>query len=61
MNPAMADVPVTRDERPLCDNGVPTNQQAFGQQDPANPRPMGRDSIFRIYSMTKPIVRSPRS
>jgi CubicO group peptidase (beta-lactamase class C family) len=30
--------------------------QAFGQQDPAKPEPMSRDSIFRIYSMTKPMV-----
>jgi CubicO group peptidase (beta-lactamase class C family) len=30
--------------------------EAVGQQDPASPAPMGRDSIFRIYSMTKPIV-----
>lgn len=37
-------------------NGRVAYHQAFGQQDPAGPRPMGRDSIFRIYSMTKPIV-----
>lgn len=30
--------------------------QAFGQQDPATGKPMQRDSIFRIYSMTKPLV-----
>ncbi|MEI7447757.1 MAG: serine hydrolase domain-containing protein [Burkholderiales bacterium] len=29
---------------------------AVGVQDPASGRPMARDSIFRIYSMTKPIV-----
>ncbi len=29
---------------------------AFGLQDPASGAPMRRDSIFRIYSMTKPIV-----
>ncbi|WP_324562312.1 serine hydrolase domain-containing protein [Ottowia sp.] len=29
---------------------------AVGQQDPAQPRPMARDSIFRICSMTKPLV-----
>ncbi len=29
---------------------------AFGIQDPASGAPMRRDSIFRIYSMTKPIV-----
>lgn len=30
--------------------------QAFGYQDPATGNPMRTDSIFRIYSMTKPIV-----
>ncbi|MBE7369374.1 serine hydrolase domain-containing protein [Ramlibacter pallidus] len=30
--------------------------QAFGEQDPGTSRPMARDSLFRIYSMTKPIV-----
>lgn len=30
--------------------------EAIGQQDPASPRPMGKDSLFRIYSMTKPLV-----
>lgn len=30
--------------------------QAFGAQDPASGQPMAPDSIFRIYSMTKPIV-----
>jgi CubicO group peptidase (beta-lactamase class C family) len=30
--------------------------EAFGQQDPAAGTPMRPDSIFRIYSMTKPIV-----
>lgn len=29
---------------------------AVGQQDPAQPKPMARDSIFRICSMTKPLV-----
>ena len=29
---------------------------AIGQQDPANSAPMAKDSIFRIFSMTKPIV-----
>jgi CubicO group peptidase (beta-lactamase class C family) len=29
---------------------------AFGVQDPASAAPMQSDSIFRIYSMTKPIV-----
>ena len=30
--------------------------EAFGVQDPAQGQPMRKDSIFRIYSMTKPIV-----
>lgn len=30
--------------------------EAIGQQDPASPRAMGKDSLFRIYSMTKPLV-----
>jgi len=30
--------------------------EAFGRQSPAASAPMTRDSIFRIYSMTKPIV-----
>ena len=29
---------------------------AIGRQDPASPTPMAHDSIFRIFSMTKPIV-----
>ena len=29
---------------------------ALGKQDPAKSRPMAQDSIFRIFSMTKPIV-----
>src|SRR5581483_8964105 len=29
---------------------------ALGKQSPAESRPMARDSIFRIFSMTKPIV-----
>ncbi|HEX2546284.1 MAG TPA: serine hydrolase domain-containing protein [Ramlibacter sp.] len=37
-------------------NGRVAYVRAVGQQDPASPRPMARDSIFRIYSMTKPIV-----
>jgi CubicO group peptidase (beta-lactamase class C family) len=31
-------------------------QEAFGVRDPASGAPMEMDSIFRIYSMTKPIV-----
>src|ERR1700678_4533341 len=30
--------------------------EAFGRRDPVNATPMAKDSIFRIYSMTKPIV-----
>ena len=30
--------------------------EAWGRQDPARPTPMARDAVFRIYSMTKPIV-----
>ncbi|MDE2580294.1 MAG: beta-lactamase family protein [Rhodospirillales bacterium] len=30
--------------------------RAFGRRDPAAPDPMTDDAIFRIYSMTKPIV-----
>jgi CubicO group peptidase (beta-lactamase class C family) len=30
--------------------------ESFGKRDPANTEPMQRDTIFRIYSMTKPIV-----
>jgi CubicO group peptidase (beta-lactamase class C family) len=30
--------------------------ESFGRRDPASGAPMARDSIFRIYSMTKPIV-----
>ncbi len=30
--------------------------EAFGKQNPANGAPMTTDSIFRIYSMTKPLV-----
>lgn len=30
--------------------------RAVGQQDPETRKPMARDSIFRVYSMTKPVV-----
>lgn len=30
--------------------------EAFGAQDPASGKPMAKDSIFRMYSMTKAIV-----
>src|SRR6202166_4338544 len=29
---------------------------ALGQQNPAGPAPMAHDTLFRIFSMTKPIV-----
>ncbi len=37
-------------------NGKMAYYEAIGQQDPARPEPMTRDAIFRIYSMTKPMV-----
>ncbi|MBI2772595.1 MAG: beta-lactamase family protein [Burkholderiales bacterium] len=37
-------------------NGKLAYYEAIGQQDPGRPDPMSRDSIFRIYSMTKPLV-----
>ncbi|AEG94307.1 serine hydrolase domain-containing protein [Ramlibacter tataouinensis] len=37
-------------------NGKTAYYQSFGQQDPGTGRPMAKDSIFRIYSMTKPVV-----
>jgi CubicO group peptidase (beta-lactamase class C family) len=37
-------------------HGKVAHFQAFGKQDPADGAPMTRDSIFRIYSMTKPLV-----
>jgi CubicO group peptidase (beta-lactamase class C family) len=36
--------------------GVLASWSAVGLQDPATRAPMCRDSIFRIYSMTKPVV-----
>ncbi len=36
--------------------GVLASWSALGLQDPATRAPMRRDSIFRIYSMTKPVV-----
>ncbi|MEN9472197.1 MAG: hypothetical protein RLZZ495_286 [Pseudomonadota bacterium] len=36
--------------------GKVLQHQALGLQDPTETAPMGVDSIFRIYSMTKPIV-----
>jgi CubicO group peptidase (beta-lactamase class C family) len=37
-------------------HGKVAYHQSFGRQDPAADKPMGIDAIFRIYSMTKPIV-----
>ena len=37
-------------------NGEVVLNKAYGVQDPASGTPMRTDSIFRIYSMTKPIV-----
>jgi CubicO group peptidase (beta-lactamase class C family) len=36
--------------------GQVAHQRAIGQRDPATAAPMAMDAIFRIYSMTKPIV-----
>lgn len=40
----------------IAQHGKIIHQQALGQQTPDDPAPMQLDSIFRIYSMTKPIV-----
>ena len=37
-------------------DGRPVWHRAFGRRDPATAAPMLEDAIFRIYSMTKPIV-----
>jgi CubicO group peptidase (beta-lactamase class C family) len=37
-------------------NGRIAYFESFGQRDPAAGAPMAKDSIFRIYSMTKPVV-----
>lgn len=37
-------------------HGRVAHEAAFGIQDPATRTPMALDSIFRIYSMTKPVV-----
>jgi CubicO group peptidase (beta-lactamase class C family) len=36
--------------------GKPVFTEAVGRRDPAQPAPMQVDDLFRIYSMTKPIV-----
>ena len=40
----------------IASRGQLVLHQALGQQNPADGTPMALDSIFRIYSMTKPIV-----
>jgi CubicO group peptidase (beta-lactamase class C family) len=40
----------------IARHGKVAFHQAFGARDPADGAPMAADSIFRIYSMTKPIV-----
>jgi CubicO group peptidase (beta-lactamase class C family) len=40
----------------IARNGRVVYDQAFGLRDPATGAPMRTDSIFRIYSMTKPIT-----
>jgi CubicO group peptidase (beta-lactamase class C family) len=37
-------------------HGKVAYHRSFGRLDPASDKPMGTDAIFRIYSMTKPIV-----
>jgi len=37
-------------------HGKVAYHESFGRQDPISDKPMGTDAIFRIYSMTKPIV-----
>ena len=40
----------------IARNGKIAHFEAYGERDPQTKAPMTRDSIFRIYSMTKPIV-----
>ena len=40
----------------IARNGKVVYHEAFGVRDPASGAPMQKDSIFRIYSMTKPIT-----
>ena len=40
----------------VAQNGKLVQARVFGAQDPKLPTPMPRDAIFRIYSMTKPVV-----
>lgn len=40
----------------IAHHGKTVHETALGLQDPGTGAPMSRDTIFRIYSMTKPIV-----
>jgi CubicO group peptidase (beta-lactamase class C family) len=40
----------------IARNGRVAYFEAFGERDPVAGSPMAKDSIFRIYSMTKPVV-----
>ena len=40
----------------IARNGKVVYHEAFGVRDPASAAPMQKDSIFRIYSMTKPVT-----
>src|ERR1700709_2076047 len=40
----------------IARNGKVVYHEAFGVRDPASGAPMQKDSIFRMYSMTKPIT-----
>src|SRR3990167_1795656 len=40
----------------LARHGRVALHESLGQREPASGAPMPRDAVFRIYSMTKPIV-----
>lgn len=40
----------------IARDGRVVHHAAYGLRDPATGAPMGKDSIFRIYSMTKPVT-----
>lgn len=40
----------------IARDGRVVHHEAYGLRDPATGAPMARDSIFRIYSMTKPVT-----
>jgi len=48
--------PRTRGRGADCAHGRLAYFESYGRRDPAGGAPMAKDSIFRIYSMTKPIV-----